>query len=88
MALAQSMALPPPSATNRSGANSFSRAVPSAASSTDGSGCTLSKNSTWAHFAVRAIRCAVPFFMKNGSVTSISRWPPIPASAETAPGPE
>ena len=64
MALAQSMALPPPRATSSSGWNCFSFAVPSAARATVGSGCTASKYSTCSAPDSFAIRSAVPFFIK------------------------
>ena len=88
IALAQSIALPPPSATITSGANSLTRAVPFAASSTDGSGSTSEKISTVSAAEALAILPAVPFFAKKGSVTRNSLFDFISFSAATAPVPE
>ena len=88
IALAQSSALPPPSAATSSGANSRSRAVPAAAVSTSGSGLTPSKISLTCAPDACKTRCAVPFFTKKGSATRKTRFAPNSFNASTAPEPD
>ena len=64
MALAQSMALPPPRATTISAPKARSRAVPFAASSTVGSGSTPSKISLSPAPDASTTCRAMPFFIK------------------------
>ena len=87
MALAQSMALPPPRAISKSGSKARSRAVPSAASYTVGSGCTLSKTSDSVQFVSVKSLFAVPLFAKKGTVTRNTRFAPMVDREPQAPGP-
>ena len=61
--------------------------MPSAASSTVGSGWILSKISEHSHRDSSTIRFAVPFFTKKGSATRNSRFFLREERAETAPAP-